>query len=910
MRLALNPEGRLTGTAGGDADQDLIKAFAQGSAPGLLAIAAMRDTSKQDAVWMYWRGFVDACLTALAHSPAVADPGSIPPVEANSSWLMEQTLRAPAMAGGEYLSPELLSGLWRQVETLARSEAASAGGLREWLHRINPTMQLVGRVTFHLAENKRSEATPFAFMATFTHRISSSDRPVHLPLGRALQEFAGAGSVGALQSLLEPVRKASESSAWARQQLESRALFQPQAWTPVQAHAFLREIPVFEQSGIVVRIPDWWKHRHNSRPKVTVQVGNSRGPGLGLGALLDFSVIPTLDGEPLSPGEWESLLKGSSGLIPLRGRWVEVDPEKLQRVLDHWKVAQQQARQGGVSFLEAMRLVSGVRMAGDTTTLPSAQDADWGDVVAGDWLAQTLEMLRNPGTPNPDETSEGERNPGLQARLRPYQETGVDWLWLLQGLGLGACLADDMGLGKTIQVIAVLLRLQRATTQAGHDPRSRIRVDAPSLLIAPASLIANWKGEITRFAPGLRVAFAHPSEPGPSGWRQARTSEAFLDGKDLVITTYGQASRLEWMSTKTWNLLVLDEAQAIKNAGSKQTQAIKGLRARARIALTGTPVENRLGELWSIFDFLNPGLLGNLTEFSRYVKGLEGSETPDFAPLRHLVSPYLLRRLKTDRRILPDLPEKTELTAWCPLAKPQAALYQRTVEELAERLEEPSESPIQRRGLVLAFMMRLKQICNHPAHWLGNGAFHPSDSGKFLRLTELAEEIASRQERVLVFTQFREMTVPLADHLRGVFGRPGLILDGTTPVAQRQRLVSEFQHEDGPPFFVLSLKAGGTGLNLTAASHVLHFDRWWNPAVENQATDRAFRIGQKRNVLVHKFACRGTIEERIDQLLRSKRDLADSVLGTGDGAETMITEMSNSEILQFVSLNLNSIGND
>ena len=327
------------------------------------------------------------------------------------------------------------------------------------------------------------------------------------------------------------------------------------------------------------------------------------------------------------------------------------------------------------------------------------------------------------------------------------------------------------------------------------------------------------------------------------------------------------------------DLLVLDEAQAIKNAGSKQTQAIKVLRARARIALTGTPVENRLGELWSIFDFLNPGLLGNLTEFGRYVKRLEGAETPDFAPLRQLVSPYLLRRLKTDRRILPDLPEKTELTAWCPLAKPQAALYQRAVEELAERLKEPAESPIQRRGLVLAFMMRLKQICNHPAHWLGNGAFHPSDSGKFLRLTELAEEIASRQERVLVFTQFREMTVPLAEHLRGVFGRPGLILDGSTPVAQRQRLVSEFQREDGPPFFVLSLKAGGTGLNLTAASHVLHFDRWWNPAVEAQAIDRSHRIGQTQTVMAYRLITPGTVEEKIWDLQQRKSATIADVLG-------------------------------
>ena len=910
MQLALTPEGRLIGTAGAAAEQDLVTGFSRGSAHGLLAMASLRDTSSRDAVWMYWRNFADACLTSLAHSPDGSDPGMMPPVEANASWLTEQALRAPAMAGGEYLSADLLSTLWRELETLARSEAASAGGLRQWLRNINPTLQLLGRVTFHLAENKRSQSTPFAFMATFTHRISSSDRPVHLPLGRALQEFAGAGSVGALQSLLEPVRKASESSDWARQQLESRALFQPQAWTAVQAHGFLREVPVFEQAGIVVRIPDWWKHRNGARPRVTVQVGNSHGPGLGLDALLDFSVTPTLDGEPLSPGEWEALLRGSGGLIPLRGRWVEVDPEKLQRVLDHWKDAQQQTRDGGVSFLEAMRLVSGVRMAGDDTSLPSAEDADWGEVVAGDWLAKTLEALRKPGITATDEASPADRNPGLQARLRPYQEAGVDWLWLLQGLGLGACLADDMGLGKTIQVISVFLRLQRSAAPEPRDSRCRSKADAPSLLIVPASLMANWKGEIQRFAPSLRIAFAHPSEPGPRGWRQADSSEEFLKGNDLVITTYGQAARLGWMAAKTWNLLVLDEAQAIKNAGAKQTRAIKALRARARIALTGTPVENRLGELWSIFDFINPGLLGNLTEFGRYVKHLEGSGNPDFAPLRQLVAPYLLRRLKTDRRILPDLPDKTEVTAWCPLAKPQAAHYQRAVQELAERLEEPSPNPMQRRGLVLAFMMRLKQICNHPAHWLGNGAFHAAESGKFLRLTELAEEIASRQERVLVFTQFREMTLPLSDHLRGVFGRPGLVLDGSTPVAQRQRLVSEFQRDDGPPFFVLSLKAGGTGLNLTAASHVIHFDRWWNPAVENQATDRAFRIGQKRNVLVHKFACRGTIEERIDQLLRSKRDLADSVLGSTDGAEKLVTEMSNSEILEFVSLDLNSIGSD
>jgi non-specific serine/threonine protein kinase len=300
---------------------------------------------------------------------------------------------------------------------------------------------------------------------------------------------------------------------------------------------------------------------------------------------------------------------------------------------------------------------------------------------------------------------------------------------------------------------------------------------------------------------------------------------------------------------------------------------------------------------------LNPGVLGNAAEFSRYVKKLQASDPPNFAPLRQLARPYLLRRLKTDRSIIADLPDKTEQTAWCGLSRKQAALYQRSVDELAEKLDGVSEG-IERRGLVLAFLMRFKQICNHPSHWLGDGAFDPSDSGKFERLTELCDEIASRGEKALVFTQFREMTEPLAAHLRSVFGKPGIILHGGTVVKERQRLVNDFQRDDGPPFFVLSLKAGGTGLTLTAASHVIHFDRWWNPAVENQATDRAFRIGQKRNVLVHKFVCRGTIEEKIDTLINDKKALAESVLGAQDGAEAQLTEMNNDELLRFVSLDL------
>ncbi len=351
-----------------------------------------------------------------------------------------------------------------------------------------------------------------------------------------------------------------------------------------------------------------------------------------------------------------------------------------------------------------------------------------------------------------------------------------------------------------------------------------------------------------------------------------------------------------------WGLAVIDEAQAIKNPGAKQTRAVKQLNARARIALTGTPVENRLGDLWSIFDFINPGLLGSSTEFTAFAKRLAERRHHPYAPLRELVRPYILRRLKTDRSVIADLPDKTEVKAFCQLTRKQAALYQQAVTELAERLE--TSEGIERRGMVLAFLMRFKQICNHPSHWLGDGEWAEADSGKLARLREIVETIAARQEKVLVFTQFREITEHLAAFLGLAFGRPGLVLHGGTEVKKRQSLVSQFQEDESVPFFVLSLKAGGSGLNLTAASHVIHFDRWWNPAVENQATDRAFRIGQTKNVLVQKFLCRGTVEEKIDALMDSKRQLSQDVLE--GGADLRLTEMGNDELLRLVALDIHA----
>jgi non-specific serine/threonine protein kinase len=427
-----------------------------------------------------------------------------------------------------------------------------------------------------------------------------------------------------------------------------------------------------------------------------------------------------------------------------------------------------------------------------------------------------------------------------------------------------------MGLGKTIQVLALLLA------------RRRRKPASPSLLVLPASLLSNWKAEIARFAPDLRVLYLHPSEIGQGALATAETQARDCD---LVATTYGMLLRAPWLSQAAWDLVILDEAQAIKNPAARQSRAVKALTGRSRIALTGTPVENRLG---------------GASRFRDFVRGLEGREPPDYAPLRNLVRPYILRRLKTDAAIAPDLPDKTEVRVFCGLSKIQAALYQRAVDELARTLD--GQQGIARRGMILAFLLRFKQICNHPSQLLGDGDYAPAASAKFQRLRELCDEIAGRQEKVLVFTQFREIAEPLAQYLSGVFGRAGLVLHGGVAVGKRRGLVEAFQQEDGPPFFVLSVRAGGLGLNLTAASHVVHFDRWWNPAVENQATDRAFRIGQHKNVLVHKFVCRGTVEERIDAMIEAKQDLARGVLE--GGPETLLTELSDKEILRLVALDM------
>ena len=841
--------------------------------------------------FVFWRGLARKFFTTLCHNPNLEDSVRLSIPRPAEPELVAMAEAAPPMRGLEYLNAELLGRLWEELDAYARERIRQTpGGGAAWLRTTNAVWHGVGRVTFHLAENKRNPAYPFAFLATYTHRISDQGTVQHLPLGRALEEYAGAKNRPALAALLSPIQRAAELSPLARELLDSRAVFQPQVWRPGQAFAFLKNIPLFEQSGVVVRIPNWWTGGRPPRPRVSVRIGEAGGGALGQDRLLDFKVEVSLEGEPLTAEEMEALMGATSGLVLLKGKWVQVDQEKLQEVLAHWKQVQSTVDRDGVTLLEGLRMLSGFQPGQETDPEAEAVRAEWSSVNAGRGLRQLLEQMQQPTV-----AAESDPGPALHAQLRPYQRHGAHWLWFMHRLGLGACLADDMGLGKTIQVISLLLVLQKSrAAPAGTPP-------VPSLLVVPASLIANWKAELGRFAPSLSVFYAHPAET-PAAQLAGATAPAALAGRDLVITSYSMLIRLAWLKATAWNLVVLDEAQAIKNPGARQTRAVKELASRHRIAMTGTPIENRLSDLWSLFDFLCPGMLGSAKEFAAFLKSCAGADPNQFAPLRRLVRPYILRRLKTDKRIIADLPEKTEMVAYCPLTARQAALYQQSVDELRERLEGPEMEGIQRRGVVLAFLTRFKQICNHPSQWLGDGAYAPADSGKFKRARDLCEEIAARQEKALVFTQYREMTEPLARYLAEVFGRPGLVLHGGTAVGKRQQLVDSFQSEGGPPFFVLSLKAGGTGLNLTAASHVLHFDRWWNPAVENQATDRVFRIGQRRNVMVHKFTCRGTVEERIQELIAGKTALAEDILG--EGGERLLTEMNNTELLRFVALDI------
>lgn len=632
------------------------------------------------------------------------------------------------------------------------------------------------------------------------------------------------------------------------------------------AHRFLsEEAPVLEQLGYGIILPSWWvgggARRISARASVSPPM--RAGGTLTLDAVVRFDWRLSLGGQEVTRKEMQMLARAKSPLVSVRGQWVETGSGEIRRAL---------------GFLAKHRrdtLRSSVMMEFGAGGVPEGLDVgmESGDARISGIFKKLRGDARMKELPQPS---------GFAGSLRPYQARGYSWLAFLQELGLGGCLADDMGLGKTIQTLALV---QRYKKEDGSGP---------VLLVCPTSVMGNWARESSRFAPGLSVFVHHGA-----GRRKGRAFAKEARGHDMVVTSYALLHRDAALARGVrWGGVVLDEAQNVKNPDTKQARAARSLRAGFRFALTGTPVENNVGDLWSIMEFLNPGLLGTRAQFRRrffapiHARGDEGA----MRALRRAVGPFMLRRLKTDKSVISDLPKKMEMNVYCSLTKEQASLYASVLDDLEAKLR--SAEGIGRSGIILATLSKLKQVCNHPAHFLKDRSAVPGRSGKLARLTEMLEEVLGSGERALVFTQFVEMGEMLKGHIQGAFGREVLFLHGGVAKRQRDAMVDRFQG-GGCSVLVVSLKAGGTGLNLTAASHVFHFDRWWNPAVENQATDRAFRIGQKRNVHVYKLICSGTMEERIDELIRGKKRISETISGAGEG---WLTKLSNRDIRSVLAL--------
>ena len=763
---------------------------------------------------------------------------------------------APFGLGSEYITEAWIKNIYKQFKKIFQKEIKDYNGSVElYLSEKNQDLHVPERIFFHLVETNSDEEAPFAFMATYASK-GGDGKIHHYPLKYALTEYDA--DRRKLLELLSCLNKAADVSPLVAEFMASGELFHPLRLTAAEAFSFLNDIEKIAATGILCRIPNWWR-RKAMNASLTIKLGNDAPSLLGFESILGTTPSLTVDGVELTEDDIRDLLNMTEGLAMIKGKWIAVNHARLNDLLKRMH-----SSSDTVTLLEALRM--GMEEADD--------DPDNGVLISnGQWLNELLHNLRHPdvlkGTPVPK---------SVNATLRPYQKNGYEWLSYMDSIGFGACLADDMGLGKTLQVLSYLERIR--TTKK----------DAHVLLIVPASLLGNWQKEAEKFTPDMDIQILH-------GFPKKTLEHMVKHPAFLNITTYGMSLRIEPLAEMKWDCIILDEAQAIKNPLAKQTKAIKSFQGRMKIAMTGTPIENDLTNLWSLFDFLNKGLLGSSSEFSDYCKHLEG-KPEDYAKLKSLINPFLLRRMKTDKRIIKDLPEKCEILDYSDLSKKQVVLYRKTVEETARAIE--SADGMSRRGIVLASIIRLKQICNHPDQYLGQEAYTPSESGKFELLRELCETIYEKRERVLVFTQFKEITSYLKDFLEEIFHAEGAVIHGGVTPKQRTRIVERFQSEEYMPFIVCSVKAAGTGLNLTKANHVIHFDRWWNPSVENQATDRAFRIGQTKNVMVHKFISKGTVEEKINTLIESKRELAENVIG--EGSEKWITELSNDELLSLLRL--------
>ena len=766
----------------------------------------------------------------------------------------------PFAFGADYVNVAWLGNAFARLTEVFAAEITHFGGtVSEYLAQKRQGLKIPERIFFHIVEHKDGDF-PFAFLATYATTTDDGDVR-HMPLNYALTEYRD--DKQKLTSLLACLNKAAELSPFIAQIVESGEMFHPLRLTAAETYEMLKILPRLEEAGILCRVPNWWRKR-GTAVRLTVKMGEKKTSLLGFNSLVKMQPKLVVDGMELTAADIKKLLSETEGLAYLKGKWIEVDHKRMTELLNKLD-----EYDGEISLGEALRMEVGLDDA-------KRQNDDGAEIsfTNGKWLDELMEKLRSPQDLPPVAVPVS-----VNAELRHYQKDGFTWLHDMAQMGFGACIADDMGLGKTLQVLTFL------------DWLFEKKRDAKILLIVPASLLNNWAKEAARFTPKLTLHILHGRAKAVLE-KEADELSAFV-----TVTTYAMAAKLEGLGKIAWDGVILDEAQAIKNPGTKQAKTIKKIPAKIRLAITGTPIENDLSNLWSLFDFLNHGLLGTAKEFDGFAKSL-GDDAHGYSRLKKMIAPFILRRLKTDKRIIADLPDKIEQIDYITPGKKQVVLYRKEVADLERKLADTDgETGIKRQGLVLAAITKLKQICNHPDQFLGQTVFEPKDSGKFAMLEEICGVIRDKRERVLVFTQYREMTAPLANFLSQVFGQKGLVIHGGTPIKKRASIVEEFNGEDYVPFIVLSVKAAGTGLNLTAANHVIHFDRWWNPAVENQATDRAFRIGQKKNVTVHKFVTEGTIEERIDAVISGKKELAESVIGDGT---KLLTKMSNDELIKLL----------
>jgi len=865
-------------------DQERLNIFVRSLPPSCLGLQPAQGSMAIPSRLVH--SFVNIAVNTLVHSSL--DGVSLQPA------------RRGRMPKKVPLPDQFLSALTSQESSLSASapELVSFSlKLNSWVSQIHPEIEDVPfRTCFRLEAPGIEDAAwrlAFFLQARDDRSLLVPAKEVWQTKSRALT-FLKKRLKNPQEQLLADLGKASRVVPLMEKCLESARPTDMEMQTE-EAYSFLREsAPLLEQNGFGVLLPSWWE-RPGSRLGIKLKLKGAAkkegqvGPAFfGLDTLINYDWQLSLGGDILTKAEFAELSRLKVPLIQIRGEWMELRSTEIEAAIAFFR----KNRDRKMTLAEALRLGQiqpGQDLPEVDSTLPVL------GVQAEGQIEQMLKALSNPGSMEDVQPPQE-----FQGTLRPYQLRGVSWLEYLQRIGLGACLADDMGLGKTVELIAFLLREREHERKIEGEESSKDALQ-PALLICPMSVAGNWHKELERFAPSLRVLVHHG--------QNRLTGSGFLQevaGKDVIITTYALAQRdEEHLSAVSWSHVILDEAQNIKNQAARQTQSIKRLSSGQKIALTGTPVENRLSELWSIMDFLNPGYLGSAASFRKnFVLPIEKYKNKSRSEaLRSIIQPFVLRRLKTDPTVIQDLPEKMEMRVNYNLTAEQASLYAAVVGEMLGRIE--SLEGIERRGQILAALTKLKQICNHPSLFLQDGSALAGRSGKLSRLEEMLYEVLAGGDRALIFTQFAGMGAMLKHYLQEKLGVEALFLHGGTTRKQRDDMIQRFQ-AGGSPLFILSLKAGGFGLNLTAASHVFHFDRWWNPAVENQATDRAFRIGQKKNVFVHKFVCLGTLEEQIDEMIEQKKALAESVIGTG---EAWLTELSNEALKDMLTLRQDAIGN-